>query len=69
MVEIIAQRRVGGPSIFDLIQAGLYDKFAKQDLPMALGGVFYSQNSGAQANVLVIRLQNKYIIFKHFSST
>ncbi|TRO81722.1 PTD012 family protein, partial [Glycocaulis profundi] len=28
VIEIVAHRRIGGPSIFDLIQASLYDKFS-----------------------------------------
>ncbi|KAL5963336.1 hypothetical protein TSMEX_008932 [Taenia solium] len=63
VVEIVAHRRIGEPSIFDLIQASLYNKFSKQELPMALGCVFYLQNSGALANVLCELPQEPYHTF------
>ncbi|KAM7533763.1 hypothetical protein Aperf_G00000105302 [Anoplocephala perfoliata] len=51
VIEIIAHSRHSCPSIFELIQSSLYNKYSSRDLPLGLGGVFYMQNSSAKNEV------------------
>ncbi|VDD74558.1 unnamed protein product [Mesocestoides corti] len=72
VIELKAAGRVNCHNIFDLIQKALYNKYSKSSSPVALGGVFFLQNSAVEVNLLNDLPKEPYHTFpcfKEFQTT